>query len=288
MTALPSGPVVQQRFFVGDMQRFNMVEITSATTAGDVVEMIEAQGGLAGITGSGGWMVFEVAQDFGMERPIRSFELLSDVQASWNKDKMVNLFVLKLTPFAVPLHRNAIPSSSPVHSGYVEWEQKRGKWSKRFMQLREHSLWISKREGKEQVLLCSLSNFDAYIVNRNHRAPKPFAFSLKSTDSLTFFENASDYVHNLSCNERDGKLWMEKILVARSYVLQQERQILFNPKAAGASGAALSRAGTLARKGTTRRPVEAPLVSVPPLVFSDQVQRSQPFEPGSLLHGRVS
>ena len=92
------------------------------------------------------------------------------------------------------------------------------------MQLREHSLWLSKREGKEQVLLCSLSNFDAYIVNRNHRAPKPFAFSVKSTDSLTFFENASDYVHNLACNEREGKVWMEKILVARvgfNYGLQK-------------------------------------------------------------------
>lgn len=63
---LPTGPVVQQRFFVGDMQRFNMVEINSATTAGEVVEMIDAQGGLQGVSGSGGWMVFEVAQDFGM------------------------------------------------------------------------------------------------------------------------------------------------------------------------------------------------------------------------------
>ena len=62
----PSGPVVQQRFFVGDMQRFNMVEITNSTTAGDVVEMIDAQGSLKGLVGSGGWMVGEVAQDFGM------------------------------------------------------------------------------------------------------------------------------------------------------------------------------------------------------------------------------
>ena len=40
------------------------------------------------------------------ERPIRTFELLADVQASWNKDKMVNLFVMKMTPLAVPLSRN--------------------------------------------------------------------------------------------------------------------------------------------------------------------------------------
>ncbi|KAF6754863.1 hypothetical protein DFP72DRAFT_812127 [Ephemerocybe angulata] len=283
-----AGPVVQQRFFVGDMQRFHMVEITGATTAGEVVDVIEAQGGFKGLEGAGGWMVYEVAQDFGMERPIRSFELLADVQASWNKDKMVNLFVLKNTPLALPLSRNAIPASSPTYSGYIEWEVKRGKWSKRWLQLREHSLWLSKREGKEEVLLCSLSNFDAYFISRAHRAPKPFAFAVKSTDSLTFFENAADYVHNFSCNESNGRVWMEKILIARSYVLQQERQILFNPKAVGgnASGG-LSRAPTT-RKSTSQRPA-APLVSVPPLVFSNQAppQRDKVFEPGSLLHGQL-
>jgi hypothetical protein len=36
--------VVQQRVFIGNMQRFNMVEIAS-TTAGVVIELIEAEGG---------------------------------------------------------------------------------------------------------------------------------------------------------------------------------------------------------------------------------------------------
>ena len=58
--------VVQQRVFIGNMQRFNMVEIGASTTAGDVVEMIEAEGSFKDFVGSGGWMVFEVAQDFGM------------------------------------------------------------------------------------------------------------------------------------------------------------------------------------------------------------------------------
>jgi hypothetical protein len=62
------GPVIQQRVFIGNMQRFNMVEITASTNAGDVLDLIEAQGGLKGWVGSGGWMVWEVAQDFGMGR----------------------------------------------------------------------------------------------------------------------------------------------------------------------------------------------------------------------------
>lgn len=59
-------PVTQQRIFIGDMQRFNMVEIGPTTTAGEVIELIDAQGSLTGWPGTGGWMVFEVAQDFGM------------------------------------------------------------------------------------------------------------------------------------------------------------------------------------------------------------------------------
>lgn len=60
------GPVTQQRVFVGDMQRFNMVELEPSTNAGDVIDMLEAQGALKGWVGSGGWMVWEIAQDFGM------------------------------------------------------------------------------------------------------------------------------------------------------------------------------------------------------------------------------
>jgi hypothetical protein len=114
--------VVQQRVFVGDMQTFHMVELGPTTTAGDVLSTIKEQGILDKWTGTGGWMVFEVAQDFGMgecrldvacaatylflERPIRNFEVLTDVLASWSNGKTVNSFIVKLTPFAEHLSRS--------------------------------------------------------------------------------------------------------------------------------------------------------------------------------------
>ncbi|KAJ7781708.1 hypothetical protein DFH07DRAFT_728906 [Mycena maculata] len=268
------------RVFIGDMQRFNMVDIGPATSAKHVLTVVEEQGSLKGWVGTGGWMVWEVAQDFGMERPIRSFELLADVQASWNKDKMVNTFCIKLTPLAPILSRSNIPSSSPTYSGYVEWEIKRGKWTKRYLRLREHSLFLCKRDnGKDEVFLCSLSNFDAYNVTRLHKAPKPFVFAVKSTDNLSFFENTADYLHIFACNPRDGDKWVEKILLARSYVLHQERNVLFNPKSAGgnASGGGLSRAATRKTSGPTpqRAGQPAPLLSTP--------DRNDVFAPGSLL-----
>ncbi|KAJ3922390.1 hypothetical protein F5877DRAFT_33871 [Lentinula edodes] len=271
--------LTQQRVFIGDRQRFVVVEISSSTSAGEVVRMVEAQGAFKEWRGSGGWMLFEIAQDFGMERPIRSFELLSDVEASWNKDKLVNVFLLKLTPLASILSRSALPSSSPTHSGYVEWESKRGKWNKRYLMLKEHSLWLSKRDnGRDEIMLCSLSNFDAYQITRLVRAPKDFTFAVKSTDNLSFFENTADYLHIFSCKTDAGEKWMEKILLARSYILHQERNILFKApaKAHQKSPPPQTVSTGLSRSLTKRAGATQPLVNVNP---------GNLFEPGSLLHG---
>jgi hypothetical protein len=128
-----------------------------------------------------------------------------------------------------------MPSSSPVFSTYVEWESKPRKWSKRWLELREQGLWLSKKDnvitflryrldgrdnvflpqGKDEIFLCSLANFDAYVVTRTHKPPKPYVFAAKSTDSLSFFENAADYVHVFCCSEKDGKKWLANILLAR-------------------------------------------------------------------------
>ncbi|KAI0763584.1 hypothetical protein BD413DRAFT_483776 [Trametes elegans] len=279
----------QQRVFIGNMQRFCLVEIGSGTSAGDVLSMVDAQGALEQGTGSGGWMLWEVSQDFGMERPIRTFEMLSDVCGAWNSDKTVNMLVIKKTLLAPLLSPKAMPSASPKCSGYVQWEYKRGKWQKRWMELREHSLWLSKRDtGKDATFLCSLNNFDAYYVTRVHKAPKPYVFAVKSTDSLSFFESTADYVHVFSCGEGEGKNWLEKILLARSYVLYQERNVL---SSASAAPAGLGAVGGLQRSGTRKqapgqRPAQ-PLVNVG-APKADPLSVPTGFEPaaGSLLARR--
>lgn len=69
-STMPEMPkqVTQQRVFIGDMQRYNVVEIDDTTSAGDVIQMVESQGSLKGWIGSGEWMVWEVSHDFGMGR----------------------------------------------------------------------------------------------------------------------------------------------------------------------------------------------------------------------------
>ncbi|KAI9443185.1 hypothetical protein H4582DRAFT_1922996 [Lactarius indigo] len=267
----------QQRVFVVDLQRFNTLTMSPSTTAKEVIDVLERQGQLANWVGVGGWMLFEVSQDFGMERPIRHFEVVSDVINSWDKDKSVNLLVAKKTPLATLLQLSAMPPSSPVFSTYVEWESKPRKWSKRWLELREQGLWLSKKDnGKDETFLCSLANFDAYFVTRTHKPPKPYVFAVKSTDNLSFFENAADYVHVFCCSEKDGNKWMESVLLARSYFINQDRNtfLVTGAQASGVtSSKSLSRSGT--RKGS--RNVQQPLV---------QVSAPTTFEPGSLLAKR--
>lgn len=104
--------------------------------------------------------------------------MLLDVSSSWNKDKLLNAFVIKPTPLAKLLRPSvsfisafaqllpdlvgwwqAMPNYSPTHRGWVEWESKRGKWSKRWMELREHGLWLSKRDT---VRVSRLSNSEPH------------------------------------------------------------------------------------------------------------------------------
>jgi hypothetical protein len=162
-------------------------------------------------------------------------------------------------------------------------------------------------QGKDEVFLCSVSNFDAYTVARPGKS-KLFLFAVKSTDNITFFENKSDYMHVFACGERDARQWIEKIMLARvraasvffpprpaltrallqSYVINQERNVIQSHAQAmmpttpdGIAGGmkALTRSGT--RKGA--RPAQ-PLLDVSAALVPTLPQLS--FEPGSLLAGR--
>jgi hypothetical protein len=78
-TDIPSTPLIvqavpketkqvswQQRIFIVDLQRFNTLMMSPTTTAKEVIDTLDAQGQLANWAGVGGWMLFEVSQDFGM------------------------------------------------------------------------------------------------------------------------------------------------------------------------------------------------------------------------------
>jgi len=152
------------------------------------------------------------------------------------------------------------------------------------MELREHGLWLSKRDtGKDETFLCTVSNFDAYYVTRRHKSPRPFVFAVKSTDHLSLFENAADYLHVFSCNPKEGEKWIEAILIARSYVLHQEKNVLHTKPSEGPPEVKpLSRSRTR-KLSLTSHPIQ-PLINVPPPF--NTATTNVIFEPGSLLAKR--
>lgn len=75
--------------------------------------------------------------------------------------------------------------------------------------------YLGDTQGKDETFVCNLSSFDAYLVKRMLKAPKPFVFAVKSTDNITMFENPADCVNVFSCEADEGNAWLEKILLAR-------------------------------------------------------------------------
>ena len=298
------------RVYMGDSETYNMVPFpspsphsTQKTNAKDIILTMQDAGMMKGWVGSGEWMLWEVWGELGVERPIRTFESVGDVLGAWGKLGVASLnangslggngngkgnrLIAKISALAPVLSRSALPSSAPMCSGYVDFEAKRGKWVKKWLMLRENAVYVAKRENAKEELLCSLSNFDAYIVTRAFKAPKPFTFALKSTDDLSFFEDKSDYMHLISCEEKTGQRWMERVLLARSFVLYQEKSTLFTASN-GAAPTALSRSGTTSRKraptllgSIPSEPLSYPANPVPPPMGNGHGHGV--FEPGSLL-----
>ena len=56
----------KDRVFIHSLQHPHVVDIRTDTSAGDLIGSLETEGVLAGWAGLGGWVIWEVAQDFGM------------------------------------------------------------------------------------------------------------------------------------------------------------------------------------------------------------------------------
>lgn len=164
-----------------------------------------------------------------MERPLRSFEYLSDIMQSWHtisSDQSSCLFLVKKTNIAFD-GKESQTDGNAEWGAWVQMEIKKGKWSKRWIELRNQTLFLGKSDKqRDQVVLCSLSSFDAYLVPQTCAAkmktPKPFAFAVKSVDKMSLFENTQDYIHYFSVKtESEQDSCISKLMQCRSTLLRQ-------------------------------------------------------------------
>ncbi|GAA5998170.1 hypothetical protein JCM5350_006399, partial [Sporobolomyces pararoseus] len=205
------------------------IKVTDRTVAGEVVAFAKAKGALeGGKENEGGWALWEIWQSMGLERPIREYELLNDLIKSFDGDSGV--FVLRRTTLWPILSAHARPHPVAPKLAQVQLELKKGKWSKRYLELKDGALSHSKSDkGKDSTILCQLSNFSAFYVDESTtlrlKAPKPFVFALKSRLTRANFEEVSQYCNFLSVKSA-GELenWITSITEAGNPLFRQREQ----------------------------------------------------------------
>ncbi|GAA5832843.1 hypothetical protein JCM11251_000501 [Rhodosporidiobolus azoricus] len=232
--ATQSAPPVELRVYLdAECNQHLTVQYTEKTLVGEVVAFGKGKGALGKPATpkealEGGWALFEVWRNMGIERPIREYELIADVVKTWDSDSAVLVF--RRTPLWPIISSHARLHPTLPRTGTVQIELKKGKWSKRFLELKDGVVSHSKSDkGKDPTTLCQLTNFDVFFVNPQTadqlKAPKPFVFALKSRLTRAHFEEKSEWVHFLSVKTADEmNAWAKTILEAGNTVARQREQ----------------------------------------------------------------
>lgn len=249
-------PRQPHKVFILSRQRFTVVEVPVSARARDLaLEVIERER-LPMDDSKGGWVVFDCSAQLGIERPLREYEMITDVmnvRAHPNTD----YFLIKRTELSSYLSIRSVPSSSPALAGWVYVQDRKKKWNKRWLELRDHGLYHAKNEkGKDETSICQISTFDVYLVDSSAiKMPKANGFALRSQDPITMFEKPEqDYMHYFCLTDPAAhRDWVRAIMNARTYILRQEKAVLFQIESPQSSQDAAMASGGLSRKNTSRR-----------------------------------
>ncbi|KAH7054291.1 hypothetical protein B0J12DRAFT_570417 [Macrophomina phaseolina] len=148
-----------------------------------------------------------------VQRPLRNYEHVRDVLNSWDDD-MQNTLILVDSPTGgndTELKASSVPSEKPDgYSCWMQYSQKPGKWSKRFVTLRnDGQVLLAKNEGgKDSTNVCHMSDFDIYspsaeAKSRKVKPPKKYCFAIKSQQKSTMFMSTSTFVHFFCSNDKN-------------------------------------------------------------------------------------
>ncbi|KAI8851483.1 hypothetical protein BC829DRAFT_361004 [Chytridium lagenaria] len=178
---------ITTRIYIEDAETFETIVLTSLMTADQVVA--DLVNNSKKVEQSADWTLFELANDLGIERPIRDWEVVTDVIAAWDTSATVNAILLKKYGY-----RSTIV---PKIQGYLYIEVRPKKWQKKFFLLREGHIYYYENRDKKKT-------------------PTQFCFALRSTSNISIFENKVDYVRFL-CVDRQDRLydWVLAIRLAK-------------------------------------------------------------------------
>ncbi|KAI9329669.1 hypothetical protein DFJ73DRAFT_901736, partial [Zopfochytrium polystomum] len=213
------------RIYIEDAQHFKSLVLTSLVSADQVIATVVRK---YGVEASPDWTLFEICNDLGIERPLREWEIVTDVLSAWDSATTKNAIVMKKYAYRNTLVTSSVVGTFPKVSGPVYMESKPGRWQKRYCILRNNSLYSCKDSNRTgESLICRLTSFDVYtpLANnmRRQRAPTKYLFALRSTQNVKIFENAADHVR-FFCVDKTESLydWVIGLRLARSEATFEE------------------------------------------------------------------
>ncbi|CAJ0650680.1 12964_t:CDS:10 [Entrophospora sp. SA101] len=220
------------QIYIEETHQSKKISITSEMTALDVLNSLRNN---KSISDDDSWTIFELINEFGLERPIRDWEYLSRIIETWDFDRKY-AFVLKKYPYRNALTIDGFNNAVPPMFGFLHMEVKKNKWQKRYFHVKDGSLYYN-NNGKDTKsktsdnFLCTMANFDVYslIKSCNRKPPTKFVFALKSQDKITMFENPeNDYIKYLCADHYDKmKDWVLSISTAKNNLMLAENPELF-------------------------------------------------------------
>ncbi|KAF1998154.1 hypothetical protein P154DRAFT_469810 [Amniculicola lignicola CBS 123094] len=159
-------------------------------------------------------VVLESFQKVGLTRALRNYEHVRDVMNSWDDDKQNDLIISDCASSDIDqdaLLSSQVPDDKPTGMGcYIHYSSKPGKWSKRYIALREDGqLHMSKNENakeKDQEAICHLSDFDIYSPTERKltkvKPPKKICYAVKSQQKSNIFSDETRFVHFFCTNDK--------------------------------------------------------------------------------------
>ncbi|KAJ2963975.1 hypothetical protein NQZ79_g1066 [Umbelopsis isabellina] len=206
---LASVQKIASRIYVIDSSKYVNLQLTSLMTTAMVLESLRER---AVIDQEQSWTLFELANKVGVERPLRDWEIVTDILSTWDQDEKNALLVKKYSYKSTLTSESVLGKSEFVPpSGQLHFEYKRGKWHKRSFTVKDNGIYLSrdsKKAGDAPVV--PLANVDVYTLTTPiKKAPTPFGFILKAQQKARIFENPEDFVFSFCADDMEQlKLWV--------------------------------------------------------------------------------
>ena len=145
--------LVSYRVFVLNVQRYTVINVPEDALTRQMLQATVTQMNLAPVGDPvNDWAVFDVLPDLGIgesmanpERPVREYERIRDVVSARGND--AGYFLVKVTEWSMLLRADDVPVSSAALAGWVSMQNEPRKWTKRWLELREHALFTASSES---------------------------------------------------------------------------------------------------------------------------------------------